>query len=370
MSLRRQASKLTPVSLTGSVPTERLSQRGRIFAEYIWLDHYSSVRCKTMVLNQIPASPADLPEWNYDGSSTGQAPGGDSEVLIRARAIYPDPFRGGDNILVMCDTWLPNGKPHPDNMRVHAEKVFEECKEQAPWYGFEQEYTMFSADKWPLGWPKGGFPGPQGPYYCSVGADTAFGRKIVEAHAKACLHANITLSGINAEVMPGQWEYQVGPVEGIAAADQLWVSRYLLKRVSEEFGVTVSFDPKPIPGDWNGAGMHTNYSTEDTRKEGGIAAINKYIENLGLKHKEHIKAYGEGNERRLTGLHETASIHDFSSGVANRGASIRIPRTTDAKKCGYLEDRRPSSNVDPYVCSAIIAKTTMGLKAGEELYQF
>lgn len=305
---------------------------------------------------------SELPKWNYDGSSTGQAPGEDSEVIIYPQRIFRDPFRGGNNIIVLCDAYTPQGEAIPTNSRAPAKKLFDEDLAQKPWYGFEQEYTMFEADgKTPFGWPTNGFPGPQGPYYCSAGADNAFGRPIVEAHYKACLYAGVNISGINAEVMPGQWEYQVGPSEGIAAGDELMMSRYLLLRVAELFGVIISFDPKPIPGDWNGAGMHTNYSTEPMRQEGGYAVIIEAIKRLATRHAEHIALYGEGNERRLTGKHETASIDKFSYGVANRGASVRIPRTTEADQRGYFEDRRPASNGDPYkISAAVFATATLG----------
>jgi len=227
------------------------------------------------------------------------------------------------------------------------------------WFGLEQEYTLFKLDKvTPLGWPAGGYPGPQGPYYCGSGADRSYGREISEAHYKACLYAGLEISGTNAEVMPGQWEYQIGPCTGIAAGDQMMVSRYILQRVCEDFGVYCTLDPKPISGDWNGAGCHTNFSTEKMRKAGGLAVIEQAIRRLGAKHEEHIAAYGEGNERRLTGKYETADINTFSYGVANRGCSIRIPRATDAEGCGYLEDRRPSSNCDPYVVTAKVFQTS------------
>jgi glutamine synthetase len=250
--------------------------------------------------------------------------------------------------------------PITNNTRVDAARVMEAAKEHVPWFGIEQEYTLFEADGvTPYGWPKGGFPGPQGPYYCGAGAHSAFGRLIVDAHYRACLFAGVNISGVNAEVMPGQWEYQVGPCTGIESGDHMWISRYILLRVCEDFGVIVSFDPKPIPGDWNGAGCHTNYSTQAMREEGGMAAIIEAIEKLKLKHKVHIAAYGKGNERRLTGRHETASIESFSYGVANRGASVRIPRQAEAEGKGYFEDRRPASNMDPYVVTGRIVKTTI-----------
>merc|ERR1719247_2512523 len=211
----------------------------------------------------------------------------------------------------------------------------------------------------PFGFPDGGgLPKEQGPYYCSAGYDCTIGRTVADTHYKACLYAGITISGINAEVMPGQWEYQVGPCEGIKSGDDLWMSRYLMVRVCELMGCNVTFDPKPMSGDWNGAGCHTNYSTKPMREKGGYKEIIAAIEKLAKKHDEHIKVYGEGNERRLTGAHETAPITAFSYGVANHGASVRIPRDAEANQCGYFEDRRPASNCDPYVVTGLVFKTT------------
>ena len=335
---------------------------GKIQAEYLWIDAVGEVRSKCRTVDASKATLDQLPSWNYDGSSTDQAPGDDSEVIIKPRAIFKDPFRGGDNILVLTDTYTPGGTPLPTNTRAPAAAIFESSDESAgAWFGLEQEYTLFNMDKvTPLGWPVGGFPGPQGPYYCGAGADRSYGRAVSEAHYKACLFAGLEISGTNAEVMPGQWEYQIGPVTGIAAGDEMFVSRYILQRVCEDFGVYCTLDPKPIEdGDWNGAGMHTNFSVEKMRAEGGLKFIEQAIRRLGAKHAEHIAAYGEGNERRLTGKHETADINTFSYGVANRGCSIRIPRQTDTEGKGYLEDRRPSSNCDPYVVTSKVFSTSV-----------
>ena len=372
--VRAPSAARAAVNMAESVPMdpnvlakyEGLAQKGKVMAEYVWIDGDLTCRskCRTLDAKKIPEDPTKLPLWNYDGSSTGQAPGDDSEVIIHPKAIYPDPFRGGDNILVLCDTYTPGGTPLPTNTRAAAAEAFkgdadgEVEKGTGSWFGLEQEYTLFDLDKvTPLGWPKGGYPGPQGPYYCSAGADRAYGRAISDAHYKACLFAEIAISGTNAEVMPGQWEFQVGPSVGIAAGDDMWMSRYILQRVCEDFQVYITLDPKPIPGDWNGAGMHTNFSTEKMRNAGGLTDIVAAIKRLGTKHDEHIAEYGEGNERRLTGKYETADIGSFSFGVANRGCSIRIPRATDTDGCGYLEDRRPSSNCDPYVVTRKIYET-------------
>jgi glutamine synthetase len=335
----------------------------KIIAEYIWVGGSGiDIRSKSRTISKPVEDPSELPKWNYDGSSTGQAPGEDSEVILYPQAIFKDPFRGGNNIIVMCDTYTPQGEPIPTNKRARAAQIFSDPKvsSQVPWFGIEQEYTLMQRDvNWPLGWPVGGYPGPQGPYYCAVGSDKSFGRDISDAHYKACLYAGIEISGTNGEVMPGQWEYQVGPSVGIDAGDHIWASRYLLERITEQAGVVLTLDPKPIQGDWNGAGCHTNYSTKSMREDGGFEVIKKAILNLSLRHDLHISEYGEGNERRLTGLHETASISDFSWGVANRGCSIRVGRDTEAKGKGYLEDRRPASNMDPYTVTALLAETTI-----------
>jgi len=336
----------------------------KVQAEYIWIGGSGQdLRSKTRTIDlEKITSLSELPIWNYDGSSTGQAPGKDSEVYLKPVAFYPDPFRRGNNVLVVCEACLPDGKltPIPTNSRREAEIVFDKVASAQPWFGIEQEYTLFEYDGvTPLGWPKNGYPGPQGPYYCSVGAENAYGRRIVESHYRACLYAGINISGVNAEVMPGQWEYQVGPCEGISSGDQVWLARYIMYRVTEEFGVRVSFDPKPKSGDWNGAGCHTNYSTAAMRSEGGYQEIIKAVEKLGKKHIDHIQVYGKGNERRLTGAHETAPIDQFSYGVANRGASIRIPRQAALEGKGYFEDRRPASNMDPYVVTSKLVQTTI-----------
>lgn len=337
----------------------------KILATYVWIDGTGEhPRSKTMTIDFEPKVANELPWWNFDGSSTYQAEGSNSDVFLKPVAIFNDPFLLGKNKLVLCETYKFDKTPHPSNKRDSCVKAMDSAKTSQPWFGIEQEYSLMDRDGWPFGWPKPhGYPAPQGPYYCSVGADRSYGRDIVDAHYKACLYAGVKICGINAEVMPSQWEFQVGPLEGVDGGDHLWMGRYILHRVAEEFGVVVTFDPKPIPGNWNGAGAHTNYSTKQMREEGGIKYIEEAIEKLSKRHAKHIQAYdahgGLDNKRRLTGHHETSSINDFSAGVANRGCSIRIPRAVGEEKKGYLEDRRPASNCDPYLVTELLVRTTV-----------
>ncbi|CAO3642365.1 unnamed protein product [Cunninghamella echinulata] len=336
----------------------KLEQNGKVQVEYVWIDAKGNLRSKTKTVDKVPKTAAELPEWNFDGSSTGQAEGHDSDVLMQPVALYNDPFRGGDNKFAICELFNPDGTPHKTNHRHKAAKIMTLHADAKPWFGIEQEYMLFDPEtNKPYGWPKHGFPEPQGKYYCGVGAGKIFGRDIVEAHYRACLYAGINISGVNAEVAPGQFEYQVGPCEGIAMGDELWAARYLLSRVAEDFGIIVEIHPKPIKGDWNGAGCHTNVSTLAMRQDGGLAEIEKAIKKLSKRHFEHIEVYGEDNDQRLTGQHETGHINDFSYGVANRGASIRIPRHVGKEGKGYFEDCRPASNIDPYQVTGIIMES-------------
>ncbi|CAF3942107.1 unnamed protein product [Rotaria sp. Silwood2] len=301
---------------------------GKTMVTYVWIDGTGeNMRAKTRTFDKEPQSSNDISWWNFDGSSTGQGEGVNSEVYLKPVAMFNDPFTLAPNKLVLCETYNFDKKPTFTNNRVDCLAAMEAAKDQRPLFGLEQEYTLMDRDGWPFGWPKGGYPQPQGPYYCGIGACLALGRDLVEAHYKACIYAGVNIRGTNAEVMPAQWEYQVGPCEGIDASDQLWMSRYLLLRMAEEFGIQVSFHPKPIAGDWNGAGCHTNFSTLAMREPNGI---------------------------------------DY--GVANRGSSIRIPRQCDEERCGYFEDRRPASNCDPYSVTSLLVRTVcLGEKDADQI---
>jgi glutamine synthetase len=330
-------------------------------AEYIWIDGTeptAKLRSKT----KIVADGAELPIWGFDGSSTNQAPGDQSDCVLRPVFSCPDPIRGGDDKLVLCEVLNIDMTPHASNTRAACAAVAETYADQEPIFGIEQEYTFFK-DGRPYGFPSPvGYPAPQGGYYCGVGADEVFGRDIVEAHMDACLTAGLHLSGINAEVMPGQWEFQVGPVAPPQVADELWVARWLLYRIGEDYGVAATLDPKPAAGDWNGAGAHTNFSTNGMRDN--YDAIITACEALGTRVDEHIAVYGAGIQDRLTGAHETAPYNQFSYGVSNRGASIRIPWQVEVDKKGYIEDRRPNANCDPYEVTRVIVETCCAALAG------
>lgn len=331
-------------------------------AEYVWLDGDGNPRSKTKVQNcpQIRSElkPENFPVWNYDGSSTRQATGSDSEVLIKPQRIYKNPFYPVENenyVIIICDTYKPDNTPHLTNSRYTADILFNKRLDLKPLFGIEQEFFLQQGEEI-LGFNQG-YPRPQGDYYCGNGARNAIGRKVVEDAFNKALIAGIGITGLNAEVAPSQWEIQVCNY-GIQAGDDLIMLRYILNRTAELYDLSINYHPKPIQGDWNGSGCHVNFSTQPMREQGGYEEIKSAILKLEQKHSEHMSAYGSDNALRMTGAHETASFDKFSWGVANRGSSIRIPRTTEANNCGYLEDRRPASNMDPYLVTSLIFQTT------------
>lgn len=324
--------------------------------EYIWLDGGTpepTLRSKTKVVDGKVKKLKDLPLWAFDGSSTQQAEGHFSDCLLQPVKMIPDPDRV-NACLVLCEVLNADGTPHVSNTRSQVKD------EKDHWYGFEQEYVLWKNGK-PLGFPEKGEPGPQGPYYCGVGAGKVAGRDIVEEHLDLCIDAGLEIAGINAEVLLGQWEFQILGKGAREAGDQLWLARYLLVRIAERYDVEVSFVAKPLTeGDWNGSGLHTNFSTKKMREKGGEKLFESIYAVYKKNHKAHIAQYGSGNDKRLSGKYETADINTFSHGVSNRGASIRVPVATVMNKHkGYLEDRRPAANADPY---RIIAVKVASLK--------
>lgn len=343
-------------------------------AEYIWLDGNEPVqklRSKTRVIDKTEDIVASkFPDWGFDGSSTKQAEGNNSDCFLKPVTIVPDPIRkNGSNFLVLCEVFEADGKtPHKSNQRAKLRELYEEkgVEGLGALIGFEQEYTFRTSKGEPLGFTTGAhWKSAQGPYYCGVGADVIYGRDIVEAHTRLCLEANLNIYGTNAEVMPGQWEFQIGPrkmtdkADPLTMSDHLWLARFLLHRIAENWNIDATLECKPVEGDWNGAGLHTNFSTQAMREDGGLVEINKAISKLEKAHGEHIKGYGEGLDKRLTGDHETCDINTFKAGDSDRGASIRVPMATIMDKKGYFEDRRPGANANPYTVSHLLLKTIL-----------
>ena len=318
--------------------------------DYLWLDGCTptQIRYKTKVVKDF-GKKEEAPIWGFDGSSTEQADGNNSDCVLKPVRVYPNPLETNSSI-VLCEVWNVDDTPHESNTRRLLEETITDDIDE--WVGFEQEYTLFKGGK-PYGWPSVGQPPPQGDYYCGRN----IGEKVSREHMNACIEAGISICGTNAEVMLGQWEYQIGAGGSIHMSDDLWVARWLLERICEEHELVISLHPKPIQGDWNGAGCHTNFSTKEMREDGGYDEILEACEKLSKNPQEHIDAYGQDNDQRLTGLHETCSITEFRYGVSDRGASIRIPWQVKRDKKGYLEDRRPASNCDPYVVSQKLIET-------------
>lgn len=347
--------------------------------EYIWIDGQKptkQLRSKTKILREgtlkewagtkvatrgAPQAIAGLSTWGADGSSTMQALGSDSDVGLVPVCVVQDPLRGAGCYLALCEVTAPDGTVHPSNTRSGLREVLAAgAAQNDPLFGFEQEYTFLRRDGQPLGFPVGGFPAPQGPYYCAVGTGNIVGRGPYEAFMKAALAAGLCIEGCNYEVMPGQAEFQMGTADPLTACDHLWLGRWLLQRICEEHDLIVSLDAKPALGDWNGAGMHTNFSTRQMRAQNGMEHIVAACEALGRKRAEHLAVYGHGYELRLTGRHETCSHRDYRFGVADRTASVRIPRHVAQAGCGYLEDRRPNANADPYEVAERMLATVCG----------
>jgi glutamine synthetase len=326
--------------------------------EYIWLDGYKptqSLRSKTMVRKDFSGKLEDCPMWSFDGSSTEQAEGNASDCLLKPVMIIPDPGRK-DSYLVMTEVLNADGSPHVSNGRATIDDDDDDF-----WFGFEQEYFLWDPrTNLPPGFPPGGYPPPQGPYYCSVGARNAYCRDLIEEHLDMCLEAGLNVEGINAEVAAGQWEFQIFAKSAARAGDEIWLARYLLERTAEKYDLAVDWHPKPLGDtDWNGSGMHANFSNGAMREKGEEAVFTKICDQFAKHIPACIAVYGAHNDQRLTGKHETQAIDQYSYGVSDRGASIRIPiGTVDDGWKGRLEDRRPASNADPYKVASIIVKIT------------
>lgn len=335
--------------------------------EYIWLDGCNNLRSKIRVIKSstLIRIPKNLPEWNFDGSSTNQANSdGNTEVILKPVRMYEDKYRQISNsthsayFFVLCETYNIDGMPHSTNSRHHAKQIFDTYSEEKPWFGLEQEYFMYTNEV--NCFPKEHSNG----YYCGISLSN-IQRKIMNEHLNYCIDLGLIISGTNAEVSPNQWEFQIGPCEGIESGDQVIMARFFLERIAEKYNVQISYKPKPRD-DINGSGCHINFSTENTRNKcnnngkTGLTYIYNYIENLRHCHSEMNEVYGENNHLRLTGKHETSSFDSFTSGVGTRNTSIRIPNETNKQHCGYLEDRRPGANIDPYNATSMLFVKSIG----------
>lgn len=359
-----------------------------ICLEYIWIDGVGELRSKIKVSHvgqsvcfdnffKVGEEEVYVPWWNFDGSSTYQAMGKESDILLKPVRVYKNPFFNTEikmAYLVLCECYEKDGKtPHQTNTRALCAHIDDKYTEYGCLFGIEQEYVLFDRpnkystahspelEPSPYKWvePRNPGCGGQGPYYCSVGGDRALGRIISERHLVYCLKAGIQICGTNGEVMASQWEFQVGACSALKTCDDLMVARYILHKITEEHGCSASLHPKPYRGDWNGSGAHTNFSTEEMRNANGITCIIDACEKLRLTHEKDIQMYGKFNELRLTGAHETSSIREYSWGPGNRGCSVRIPLQVMKDRCGYLEDRRPASNCDPYLVTASIMESVL-----------
>ena len=344
---------------------------------YVWLDGNDTpqIRSKTKMMevedDQETMSLSMIPDWSFDGSSCNQAEGEDSDLILRPYSLSKTPH---ETFVVWCEVFKTDGvTPHETNYRAKLRNILKNNEQTRDyWFGVEQEYVLYNAKEGTiLGW-EDGEPGPQGPYYCGVGGLRTVGRSFAMEHAATCKTMGVPLEGVNAEVMLGQWEYQVGHADALTVADQLWMARYMAEIISERYGYSISLEPKPMQGDWNGSGAHINFSTPSMRWSASCSM--QYLEevcNVFDKRREVMQHYGENNKMRLTGKHETAHWEDFSYGVSDRTASIRIPVTTARDSQGYLEDRRPGANMDPFQAFASIINVLMDIPvrdiSGEEV---
>tara|TARA_Y100000034_G_scaffold102792_1_gene127889 strand:+ start:76 stop:1551 length:1476 start_codon:yes stop_codon:yes gene_type:complete len=341
--------------------------------EYFWLDGNGTknIRSKVRYIKMRPnqrLQPQSIPEWGFDGSSTNQAETENSDCVLKPVRVWKNNFESRQipSYYVLCEVMNPDGTPHESNTRRKLMEAWTnpDSMEEQYMIGIEQEYTLVDPQtKKPLGWDKyeNDTPPPQGEYYCGVGAEVNISRNIAEAHANACILNDVKFEGYHPEVMLSQWEYQIGICSPLDAADQLWMSRFLLQRTGEIMNIAISYDPKPADGDWNGSGAHINFSNKKMREDEDLGYINFICASLQESHNESISAYGEGNDRRLTGKHETSSFDTFTWGESDRSASIRIPLSTTKEGRGYLEDRRPSANMDPYEALTYLISTVSNI---------
>eukprot|EP01059_Diplonema_ambulator_P021660 TRINITY_DN35_c0_g1_i2.p1 TRINITY_DN35_c0_g1~~TRINITY_DN35_c0_g1_i2.p1 ORF type:complete len:388 (+),score=149.22 TRINITY_DN35_c0_g1_i2:58-1164(+) len=331
--------------------------------EYLWVsgqNTYNDLRSKYKTMTSVAiekATIADMPVWNFDGSSTGQHRGVNTEIVIKPVAMFPHPFLENAKA-VLAECFYPDGDAEKSNTRKIAEAIFDAHKEDEPMFGLEQEYFIYKNGK-PFMWPENGYPAPQGNYYCANGSQVC-GRELALEHYQACLRTGLKISGVNAEVAPSQWEFQIGPCIGVEQGDHMIMARWIFQKIAEKYGLEINYEPKPIKGDWNGSGCHMNFSTKGMREEGGLELIKASCERLKSSFLDDVKFYGGDNMERMTGAHETSKLSEFTWGIGTRHTSVRIGNDVAKVGKGYFEDRRPASNIDPYIATARLFASSMG----------
>ena len=335
---------------------------------YVWNDGRTDrTKSKSRVLSHVPVTAADVPVWGFGMVIQDPVSGKPvaADHFLRPIRLYKDPFRGGSNRIVLCDTLDESGSaPASYNTRVALKEIADAVADShEPWIGIEQEYVLMesglgsdSTGQRPLGWPVSGFPDRDSlyEYMHGVGGDVVIGREIHESAYRAALYAGVGVFGENSEAMPAQWEFQVGPSDPLKCADDIWMLRFILARTAESFRSSLCIEPRSVKGkDWPGTGTHTNISTRQMRdRKQGREALQQVLQKLQSKHSEHMLVYdregGKANANRLTGGIVNCRAEEFTTGIADRCASVRIPQQTANEGAGYIEDRRPAGNADPY----------------------
>lgn len=316
-------------------------------ATYVWMSRGGVFRYKIYTLSSLNAdgdfdNPDLYPTGTFDGSSTGDAEVGSSDLRIKPCAVYRDV--DGVGVFVLCD--IDTAETPRANLLTLIEnrKVFgaESC-----WFGFEQEYFLlpFESES-----EQDAF------HYCSPTSET-----IPQHHYNECRQMGVHITGWNCEVAPNQYEFQVCAA-GVSAADDLIMARWVLLRVCQEHDKGLLLVPKPIPV-YNGSGLHTNFSTPQMRTSpGGWSTMLKSVGLLRDRHNEHMEVYGDGNEERLSGMYETSAFDTFSWGIGSRDTSVRLQKVMKGEDKGFIEDRRPASNANPYVvCYALVNTCVLDL---------
>lgn len=350
-----------------------LCSHGKVLAEYIWLGSTGSdLRSTTRLLDKKPSCVEELPIVDVDGSASGQATSDSCEIFLKPRKIFSDPFRKGDHILVLCDTFLPpllgdfeptdQLQPHPSNNRAPCEAVSRKAAGSEPMFAVEQEYLVLDpATGQAIGWGGQGLApheqhlrGLCGPGWPGLSGAPANCRSFAEQHLAYCLHAGVKIAGMAAPHAYALLTYEVGPCLGVAMGDELWMSRYILLRLAQRHNVGVSWDPHHAPGEGGSLACRVKFSTAETRQPGiGMFAMQQQIANLEALHMQHMLAYGAGRARQLPG--------GFSCGVSNNTCTIMIPSKALIGRCGYYVDRRPGANMDPYLVTMLLVSSALGV---------